>query len=260
MQSQPDLKVRFESIAQEINTRENTYIDHAPKYDLHLLPKDEVAIGSVTNKELVKVYTDRMAKEKAAGYSIYSRIMVTQGDLKMCPYCGTRPFNTLDHFLPESRYPAYVVTPCNLIPSCSECNKEKHADVPSSQNDHYIHPYFDDDTSSEWVIAELDATWSAVSYRTTSPTHWSPEQLARAQHHFDQLKLAELYATYSADELACQKLTLTSLTETAGIDITRLHLEKQLEAARSINVNSWKAPLYRAILNSLPDFLEALSD
>ncbi|WP_237209296.1 HNH endonuclease [Rothia nasimurium] len=59
-----------------------------------------------------------------------------------CSYCQISRANTLDHFLPKSRYPLLAISPWNLVPCCSECNSSisiKNAEIKSPR---LIHPFF----------------------------------------------------------------------------------------------------------------------
>ena len=39
--------------------------------------------------------------------------------------CHTSEVDTLDHYLPKSKYPSLSINPLNLIPICNKCNKTK---------------------------------------------------------------------------------------------------------------------------------------
>lgn len=57
-----------------------------------------------------------------------------------CPYCGIQEANTLDHYMPESRYGALAVCRMNLVPMCGTCNNLKRT-KPYNQ---FVHCYYQD--------------------------------------------------------------------------------------------------------------------
>lgn len=77
----------------------------------------------LTKKQLLKVYSARMAKPGSVGRPIYNKLMVVPQ--KRCSLCAQRDVSTLDHYLPESHHSLLVVVPVNLVPSCKDCNFNK---------------------------------------------------------------------------------------------------------------------------------------
>src|SRR5262245_19880217 len=80
--------------------------------------------------EMVAVYDNRLVKKTAPGRRIYDKIFTSAPNDK-CPLCGHRNVKTLDHYLPKALFPALTVTPINLIPACSDCNKAKLSTAPT---------------------------------------------------------------------------------------------------------------------------------
>lgn len=74
------------------------------------------------------------------------RFFITE-DGKKCAYCERIPNDgggdlEIDHFLPKSLYPEMVVTLCNLIPACKQCNTIKSRIDPTGDRA-MIHPFKD---------------------------------------------------------------------------------------------------------------------
>lgn len=64
---------------------------------------------------------------------------------RSCPICDAEwgyASHTLDHILPESKYPQFAVTPLNLVPTCYRCNHSKSTTVGTQENQGVINPYF----------------------------------------------------------------------------------------------------------------------
>ncbi|MEH7148754.1 hypothetical protein, partial [Priestia megaterium] len=81
--------------------------------------------------------------------------------VNVCPYCNRIYTHTimnkdeniirpsLDHYIPQSRYPLFGLSFFNLIPSCTYCNSSIKNDKDDFTLEHkvfdnYLHPYFDD--------------------------------------------------------------------------------------------------------------------
>lgn len=67
-----------------------------------------------------------------------------------CPVCGREYFKiNIDHVLPQSKYVQYSITPINLVPMCSDCNKIK-GDV-----NYGFHPFFEDYSRLEGLSFDI---------------------------------------------------------------------------------------------------------
>jgi 5-methylcytosine-specific restriction endonuclease McrA len=106
----------------------------------------------VTVSEMEKVYTQRMAKSGAPGRDIYDEIFASSPGGR-CPLCMQRYVATLDHHLPKAHFPSLAVTPLNLIPACSDCNKAKLDLIATTAEEVPLHPYYDNLGDAIWLNA-----------------------------------------------------------------------------------------------------------
>ena len=111
-------------------------------------------VGAVSGDEMVKVYTLRMVPKTSAGRLVYDRIMSLPIHGR-CPLCGIGTVNTLDHYLPKTHFPVYSVTPNNLVPACTWCQREKSEYYANTKAGQLLHPYFDDVDDEIWLAAEV---------------------------------------------------------------------------------------------------------
>ena len=88
-----------------------------------------------TKDDMVSLYEDKFRPSMH-----YQKLLSAS---TICPICGIRKSDTIDHYFPKSVYFLYSVTRCNLVPICYQCNKEKLETSPTSSNIHLFHPYFD---------------------------------------------------------------------------------------------------------------------
>jgi CHASE2 domain len=165
----------------------------------------------------------------------------------ICPLCGQGRVGALDHYLPQSAYPDYVVLPANLVPACTDCNQAKRAWFAKSADDQILHPYFDDFSGDQWLHAKVIPGQSpAVKFYADGPAHWSPVDRARVESHFRVFKLARLFTTHAGSELGSIRSHLVQ--ELKG-DTGRIkdHLLEQANSRRAAFLNSWQTAMYVAL-------------
>jgi hypothetical protein len=152
---------------------------------LNLIATSESVAGVVTKEEMIRVYDQRMAGKGGPGRAIYDKIkLLPHGD--RCPFCDQRNVSTLDHILPKTSYPSLAVAPLNLVGACMECNKAKSSLAPKNPEQVVFHPYFDDITASQWLIAEVvQQTPCAIVFDIAPPAGWDNVTEARAKAQFE---------------------------------------------------------------------------
>lgn len=243
------LKRRLESIADDISDAADEYDRNAAIRSLYLLEEHEDVAGVVTRAEMEKVYTDRMAKEGTPGRPIYEKLKAS-APYGICPLCGQRTVSTLDHYLPKANFPTLVVLPYNLIPACSDCNKDKLAKVPETAETQTLHPYYDNVANEQWLYAEIiQTTPASIRFFVNAPADWDDILKARVQHHFETLKLGALYVSQAASTLADIRGQLGSLFDRVGIVAVREHLNESELSRRENHINSWQTAMYQALAN-----------
>jgi hypothetical protein len=245
----PDLKRRLVGIKKAIGTANESYAENAISETLNLIPA-MATIGTVTAKEMVKVYDYRMAGKDGPGRAIYDQIKLLPADDR-CPFCDQRNVSTLDHVLPKALYPQLAVAPLNLVGACMECNKIKLDLAPQSPEEVVLHPYFDDITSDLWLVAEvLEQSPCAVIFKVVPPPGWSDTLIARVNTQFSLLKLAKLYASEAAREMSNIRYDLGLHLQSGGSDVVRAELRRQWQSRRANKINSWQTAFYQGISHS----------
>jgi hypothetical protein len=85
------------------------YAEEARAANLHTLNSAEFTPSVPQDRtEMIKVYTNRMAKEDARGRPVYNALKLAAG---RCPLCGHRDVSTLDHYLPKRPFPVSALRP-----------------------------------------------------------------------------------------------------------------------------------------------------
>lgn len=242
----PALKSRLALILPDVKSAAEHYDKSAKSGKLHSVAS-VLSIRGVSKIELNKVYTKRMAAATSPGRCVYDELLLLPAN-RRCPLCGQRDVSTLDHHLPEARYPIYSVTPLNLVPACHKCNFNKKSAFPTSADTQTFHPYYDDFDDGIWLIAFVMKTNPvSVFFEVSSPASWNAIKSARARHHFKLMQLSELYSTHAASDLAGNKWLMEKLLDSGGIESVRGHIAESAESWKRIQPNSWQAALYTAL-------------
>jgi hypothetical protein len=196
------------------------------------------------------IYKSHFVRKGSPSRGLYEQIKMAP-EFGICPLCGQRTVATVDHYLPQSRYPRLNLTPVNLVPACADCNKQKLAGVPTRAEDQTLHPYFDDLGNERWLIVEvLPSSPPTISFAIRPARHWTEVLFARVRHHFHVMGLGELYVAQAASEMADISYALEDIGATVGADGIRQHLDGQFRSRHARDANSWKTALYEGLRDS----------
>lgn len=245
-----ELKSDLESVADTIEEDALEYEGFSESKEWYLFDESDGVDGTVSQDEMEKVYTYRMAKKGTPGRRYYDEIKESS-PFNICPLCAHRTVEQLDHYLPKSKFPSLVVLPINLVPSCEKCNKIKMVDVPNNYEEQTLHPYFDDVTCFQWLFAEVIET-SPASFRffVKDVDDFDDALSRRIQYHFDTLELGVLYASQTGAFVSDIRYRLIDLHAKGGADEVRSYLREEEETRSRININSWQRAMFQALADS----------
>ena len=222
------------------------YGDRGQASLLHLFHPHELTAGVVPRSDMEYLYEGGLLR-KGAGRHVYDAIMGLAPNSR-CPYCGHRQVRQLDHFLPKSKYPSFSVTPLNLVPSCSDCNKDKLDGDGEQLTDLPLHPYFDYIDDRCWLKAiVLQGPTAVLLFEIDPDCGLSDPEILRLESQFDKLNLGELYTIEANEELAAIRLSLRRQHEIDGKLLVREYLEDVFVSANAHQLNSWRTAFYRAV-------------
>lgn len=204
---------------------------------------------NVTKDDLVKVYDQKFVSKKGPGRKYYNSIL-SRPFRNICPICEIRIVSNLDHYLPKSKYPLLVVTPLNLIPSCRDCNFEKHTYEITTEAEAPLNPYFDDISCDQWLSVRINSDQS-VLYYVDAPAYWTDVLTKRVKNHIEIYKLQELYGSHAIQDIN-DSIQLWRNMYMNGSHTELLHYLCDIkESAEHNELNSWKAALYRGLVNQI---------
>lgn len=207
-----------------------------------------VVIGTLTKKSLNDLYSTYMVKASGPSRKVYDDIMVAANGL--CPFCaGLGQVRTLDHYLPKANFPAYSVSPANLVPCCRDCNTGKGSTFGATQGAQTLHPYFEADQffQQRWIFGLLSSAKPLVmEYSCLPPATWSEIDRQRAAQHFAGYGLASRFRLQAGGEL-------TRIVDLRAGFLSRLtaaefgsYLQENAEGSGA-DLNGWSRTMYAAL-------------
>lgn len=221
------------------------YRELAEMHDLHLLPPTE-CVGGMEAKDVIRIYTNQMARKDSSGREIYD--LIRSNARGICPICAHGYPETLDHYLPKTKFASLCVTPDNLIPSCSYCNKSKSNSHPEHRISQTFHPYFDDFEGVEWLTAEVCFTSPLTfQYGINSAVNLDPVSFNRVYKHFNDFELKTLYEIQSASEFSMIRNQLSERFRDGGGTEVHRHIRECFDSAYTFRRNHWKTAMYKAL-------------
>ncbi|MFW3898890.1 HNH endonuclease [Pseudomonas bharatica] len=233
-----------------IQISEAEYLELGPAGQLYRITPSNSVTPSIDSALMGVIYKSHFARQGSPSRPLYDQIKMAP-EFGICPLCGQRNVATVDHYLPQTRFPTLNLTPLNLVPACSDCNKKKLASVPMSAESQTFHPYFDELSNERWLIAEIHpSSPPSVSFGIRPAEAWDDVMTARMRHHFLVMDLEELYIAQAASEMADISYALEETGATTGLEGIRQHLDSQFRSRHARDPNSWKTALYEGLRDS----------
>jgi hypothetical protein len=245
----PQLRADLESVTDTIEADALYYENYSQSTDWHLINESDGVDNTISKGEMEKVYKNRMAKKKAPGRDYYDEIKESS-PFNMCPLCGHRTVEQLDHYLPQSKFPSLVVLPINLVPSCEKCNKVKLDKVPGNAEEQTLHPYYDDVTAHQWLFAEVKKDSPTLFFFVKDVALFDDELNKRINYHFKTLGLNTLYGTQTGAYISGIRYRLSDLHLKGGLDEVRDYLLEEEVSRSKDHINSWQRAMFQALSDS----------
>ena len=177
-----------------------------------------------------------------------------------CPYCGTAPPDTLDHYVPRSRFPEFSVLTRNLIPCCGRCNLLKREKWLRDGQRVCLNVYYDTLPAERCVFAEVmydDSLTPSLKFCVDGRAGVADPVLSAVKLHFETLRLYERLPISGNDVITETRNTLVRFDVTNPADAQVLLEEQTRDFARQYGANHYKTAISEALAASDDFLLEA---
>jgi hypothetical protein len=258
-ESKEDYKLRLNNAKSKLEAQSEFYFDRARTFNLHEFESSKIANNDalvpdcgdeVTKGDLVKLYKDIFSNQAKISRAIYDRLKLSSS---WCTLCLVSETETLDHYLPKARYPAFSVDPQNLIPACTKCNKGKGASLLKEKKDHVLHPYFSSSKfyDDPWLKAEIiEETPIQVRFFTETPENWTDEDISLLENHFKDFDIANKFSLYISSHLATAIDDVNLARNKNKRSIEAVTGDFEFKADSRANKNSPVTAMFRALSES----------
>lgn len=178
---------------------EKLYIEKAKcnkLYEIYDIISAPLHIGNhdFTYKELYAKLYD--SKQKSIR-SLLPTVKNPRGTRTICPICEEVMISeikrSIEHILPKSKAPHFIVTPVNLIIACQSCNGFGHQDDSKSPETSEVNPYFDFFDIREYLEVEFVQSIDGLTPKVVLKEIFGERNL-QIQHYID---IYNLLITYS---------------------------------------------------------------
>jgi len=229
--------------------QEREYGLQAQNNGLYNLPAHSHTQG-ITQQEMSWLYTKSFARKGSPTRPIYDAIKaLAPGEI--CPLCNQRVVRTLDHHLSKQDYPAFAVTPINLVPSCRDCNSDTLVRAIRVADDQTFHPYFDNVDDEIWLHGGVEQiSPPVVHFEARPPAHWDVGKRTKVEHHFRTFKLGALYSAHAGSELQNVYGDVELMARSGDAQTIRDELAQRAHTRRRVVFNTWQAAMYTALSES----------
>lgn len=218
--------------------------------ELHTIDQD-IEINDIANASVLKkLYSDKLSKKGHIAREIYDEILFSAPNEK-CPYCNHRIADTIDHFLPKANFPVYSISPINLLPACTQCNKGKLNSIPTQPSEQTLHPYFDNIEEYNWLECEISNLPNIIfNFKPRRIFEEGNINNNRIFNHFKFYNLNELYKSNACTEFANIKLQITKTYNNKGTEELKDFLLEAYLSRKETDINSWQTAFYKALYES----------
>ncbi|MBJ7570898.1 hypothetical protein JG789_06730 [Bacillus halotolerans] len=207
----------------------------------------------INASDMEKAYTNFLVDKPMSqkiGRKVYESIL-SNTTHNLCPYCSHRDVKTVDHYLPKAKYISYAITPLNLLPCCSDCNKDKLDSHSLIEENMLIHPYFDDISQIDWLECRvIENSWPISFAYEVSDDITDLILKSRIMYQFKLLNLGKLYADNATREFNKRVKSLLKEYNSNPSNKALDFINDNLESYLYDNPNSWQTKLFKALKKS----------
>jgi hypothetical protein len=226
-------------------------------YDIYKGNFDSKSLHSVTSQDL----SSEIRKDLVDMYDYQSRIIrniradITNQQVitiqSTCQNCTIDSVNTMDHVLPQKKFPEFAVNGYNLFPCCSRCNGYKSEITEYSA---FLNLFLDELPSVQYLFVNVYWNIDSVNFDfflSNSAGIISVELYTKIENHYTNLhllqRMKEASRTYLSEFISTYKHFYKKSGRDSIIEAVRESIEEDRVA---YGYNYWKCSLKSALIAS----------
>lgn len=179
----------------------------------------------------------------------------------ICPYCGDRKIDEIDHYVPKEKYPEFTLYPANLIPICSKCNKKKLSKfINNNKERQFINYYYDEIGNLNFLKVDMQYKTKNIENSTHVKYNLDLSGIKDTKlkkvvnNHFVNLNLLKRYEECASSEITNLVEVFSNQSCKDIIELKKICYHcmegERNKLLKSFGVNNWKYLLYEKIMNS----------
>jgi hypothetical protein len=181
--------------------------------------------------------------------------------ISTCQNCTIDSANTLDHILPQSAYPEFVVNPKNLFPCCSACNSFKEAGWGGTKQE-FLNLYLDDLPKEQYLFVDVsfdkNSDLDFSFYLRNVDGKIDATLFSTIESHYNKLQLFSRMKLKSVEYVSELETKIRAFKELLTIQVITNNLIKAIDEDKAAyGDNHWKCVLELALLKN-PLFLKRI--
>lgn len=175
------------------------------------------------------------------------------GRTATCPICEASAANSLDHYIPQTEYPLYVVHPRNLIPCCTECNGHKNEKIIDDNKDRlYWNAFIDEQPTEQYLFCSISTSSIGLpkcEYEIRQG-HIDNRLWKIITNTFEDFQLIKKYRIQAKDIVNKLRDKIITPVRDSSYSITKAIEQEKVFYTSSANINNWVYVTEKALLFS----------
>lgn len=217
-------------------------------------------------EDIVELHPSMNSQEKSDYQALYKydraiiktlrdEVLASDGYYNMtCPLCEVNTVQTMDHFIPQKKYPLYSISPKNLIPSCQSCNGHKSEVVLDGNKRKYWNVYLDKMPTEKFLYCKLqeeNGLLKAVFYIRQNDI--DDETFRKLKNTMEGQHILQTYSDGTGsviNKLRNDVLRIKRNSPMKQLDDIFSSLNAYFESVKDANSNNWKEVLQFELIKS----------
>jgi hypothetical protein len=232
--------------------------DQFDKYSNHFMSN---SLGSITSDtELAKSKDDLLTLYKYQSKIIRQvreniRRQQVKTIISTCQNCTLDSVHSLDHILPKSTYPEFIVNPTNLFPCCTTCNSHKIDAVENDSGQKFLNLYLDELPKIQYLFVEISLDQNNeidFSYYLENPKKKiAVDFFSAIENHYIKLHLFERFKLKSIEYLSELESKISAFRRRLSVEDIVIDLTTAInEEKEAYGHNHWKCIFESALINN----------